>query len=254
VTNEEDPDSCATKDGKSCGRVGDCKVALGVAATDPSTCASGFIVDGVCCSTSSCGTCQACRADLKTSGDEVPGVCTATKAGLDPRDECSVDEVATCGHNGACDGDRACQLYAKGTSCGPNAAVCTGAGRCLLPTAAKCSEDLSAIVEATGNTITCAPYLCENALCRDSCKSRTDCFGDSLCTEEGKCVAYTATLTPTDPGCSASPQTSFDRNNLVSAAGALFVFSLAAQRRAQRRTCRRARKPGDCPRLRRAHR
>ena len=65
VTNTEDPDTCAFANGKSCSGIGECRSKLGEPAARPADCASGFLVDGVCCESSACGTCQTCDAAKK---------------------------------------------------------------------------------------------------------------------------------------------------------------------------------------------
>ncbi|MBK9260111.1 MAG: hypothetical protein IPM54_09775 [Polyangiaceae bacterium] len=75
-------------------------------------CASGFCVDGVCCDSACTGTCQACTAAKKGSGDD--GTCGTIALYGDPDNECAA---------GSCDGAGACKLY-NGNACG-------AAGECL---------------------------------------------------------------------------------------------------------------------------
>jgi hypothetical protein len=85
---------------------------LGQVCTAASDCASGNCVDGVCCSTSSCGTCLACNL----AG--VAGTCRPVTAGIvDPHGRCVAQPVATCGLDGTCNGNGACAAYANGTVC-----------------------------------------------------------------------------------------------------------------------------------------
>jgi hypothetical protein len=85
-----------TCEGESiCDASGKCLTALGRACGVPGDCASGNCVDGVCCSSAACGTCQSCA--LPGSA----GACTlVAKLDEDP-DTCSGDGMA-CNGLGAC--------------------------------------------------------------------------------------------------------------------------------------------------------
>ena len=88
----------------------------GSACTAGSQCISGLCVDGFCCNLPCNGRCQACDV----AGAE--GKCTPIKAGDDPDNECDLDPVASCGRDGACDGQGACRRYAAGVSASRGAA------------------------------------------------------------------------------------------------------------------------------------
>jgi hypothetical protein len=79
--------------------------------TAAAACASGFCVDGVCCTSACAGTCMTCAAAGSL------GTCTQAEVGTDPRDECPDETAATCGRDGVCDGAGACRKYAQGTIC-----------------------------------------------------------------------------------------------------------------------------------------
>jgi hypothetical protein len=57
VKNATD-DTCT--DGSTCDATGACRKVLGQGCSAATQCASGSCVDGVCCATGACGTCQAC--------------------------------------------------------------------------------------------------------------------------------------------------------------------------------------------------
>jgi len=236
VLNEPDPDSCRIEEGRSCSRTGECKAALGMPSTDGAECASGFVVDGVCCATASCGPCQACSNSLKESGDEVPGVCTATKAGLDPHEDCAADEVSSCRNNGFCDGNRKCQLYADGTECGPAGAVCSGAGRCIVPLEGSCDGDHT-VIAADGTKTDCLLYKCEGSTCKVACTSKLDCAGDADCLD-GKCINFSGSGDESGGGCAtvAAHARPFANGNV--AVGALIAMSIFARAFNARRTRR----------------
>ena len=184
VLNREDADTCAAADGKSCSDVGDCRAALGRPATDASACASGFVVDGVCCDTPSCGPCETCDV-AKKERNEFVGRCSAAKAGTDPHDDCADEGAPTCGKNGQCDGNRSCTLYARGVVCAAGR-YCSGAGQCTAE-GGSCDGD-HAVVAPDGTKSDCGSYKCEGSTCKTACMSKADCVGDADCTASHECV------------------------------------------------------------------
>ena len=180
VLNTEDPDTCAARDHKSCSNVGECKAALGMAAPTASACASGSLVDGVCCATESCGPCQTCDIAAAESGITL-GTCNFARAGTDPHDSCPNDGPLTCARDGMCDGRGACRNYKQGTACGSvtcidnraTGRVCNGLGVC---------DD-----SARGSS--CDAYACDMTLgCPSTCADNTQCAQLYKC-EAGTCVA-----------------------------------------------------------------
>jgi hypothetical protein len=182
VLNAEDPDTCASKDNKSCSSVGECKLALGVAAPTGDACASGNLVDGVCCATAKCGICETCDVAKKEIA-QFPGQCSAARVDTDPRDDCKDEGAASCGSNGSCDGRGRCQLHKSGTKCGESVCsgsratgqLCTGAGACAQ--------------NAAG--VDCAPFACRDGGCVDRCATDADCVATHRC-DAGKCVSKEA--------------------------------------------------------------
>ncbi len=82
------------------------KLALGVECQTSNQCGSGNCVDGVCCVSSSCGSCQQCNL----TGD---GACSAVAAGQpDPKKMCVDQGAASCGQTGLCGENGGCQVYA----------------------------------------------------------------------------------------------------------------------------------------------
>ncbi len=178
VTNEEDPDTCAARDNKSCNRFGDCKIALGFPATTAAQCASGFLVDGVCCQTVTCAPCLTCDVAKKERA-EFPGQCSAARATTDPHDDCSDVGATSCQGNGACDGSGRCQLYKAGTSCGLSTCNGNRAAGQLCSGAGACTND--------PNGVECAPFLCRDGSCLAVCRSDADCVSTHRCDRE-RCV------------------------------------------------------------------
>ena len=232
VINEEDLDTCAARDGKSCSRLGECRGALGVPAIRPGDCASGYVVDGVCCASATCGTCTACNVALKER-DEVPGICTATRDGTDPRNECSDEGAASCGTNGACDGNNRCAFYGAGTTCGvAGEKRCSGAGRCLEASGASCDGDHT-VIAPDGTRTDCGAFKCAGSACNSTCSSENDCAGTADCTPDHVCTAFGNNHDPTsDQGCRGA------RRDDASSAGQIALLAMAAALRARRRRAR----------------
>lgn len=179
VSNADDPDTCSSSDGKSCSALGDCKLALGKSASTAEACASGFLVDGVCCNSPCTGSCVACSAELKESGT-LSGVCDNARSGTDVRDHCLATDAAGCGLDGTCDGRGACRVYPGGAACGASSCidnratgkVCNGQGECT----------------DTAGGIACGFFSCvEGAGCKTFCATKEDCNSRSHC-EMGRCV------------------------------------------------------------------
>ncbi len=166
------PSSCVNG---SCGPKG-----IGQDCTAGTQCGSGFCVDGVCCDTACTGKCFFCASP------EARGKCQAVKANVvdqraargekDPAKICAVQDPATCGTDGRCDGKGGCQKYKDNTPCAQArcdgtantqtaAGVCTG-GSCRVPAARSC-----------------APFRgCSGNACRGSCSSDAQCSSGNVCT------------------------------------------------------------------------
>ncbi len=180
VQNQEDADSCPASNGQSCSATGACKVALGKPAASAVECASGFLVDGVCCDTACDGSCQACRDDLKASGQR-SGVCDHARDGLDPHDSCASDDATTCQRDGTCDGRGKCRLYAVGTGCGAASCVDNRATGRLCNGFGTCGE--------SADGVSCGLYACRPSVgCTSTCATNADCGARSHC-EASQCVA-----------------------------------------------------------------
>jgi hypothetical protein len=144
---------------------------LGQACAVGSSCASGFCVDGVCCGTSTCGTCQACNV----VGN---GTCANVASGAaDPHVRCTPNPP--CGNTGNCNGAGACAQASASTPCGTAscavstytpASHCTGSGTCAVPTPSSC-----------------LPYVCGAAACKAVCAGDGDCVPPFTCQASSTC-------------------------------------------------------------------
>jgi hypothetical protein len=146
---------------------------LGAACVKADECESNICTDGVCCNIACTGPCVSCRE----AGNV--GVCSPAAAGrTDPHGLCKVEPLETCGLTGLCNGQGGCARVAVGTICRPGS--CSGAT--FNPPSA-CDEDGSC---AAGTPTTCAPFLCDDAVCRGTCTNNDQCLTPAVCTN-GSC-------------------------------------------------------------------
>ena len=131
-------------------------------------CVNGHCVDGTCCSTGSCPTCQACNNSAGTCANVALNT-------TDPHARCPNN--GTCGNTGACNGSGACQQQPNTLGCG-TAVSCSGN---TYQPPSFCSG--SGTCSQTG-TMTCANHLVCNTggtACLSSCNSDNDCIGGYFC-------------------------------------------------------------------------
>jgi hypothetical protein len=139
-------------------------------------CATGNCVDGFCCGSPSCASCQACNI----AGKE--GACSPMAAGADdPNGTCVNQGPTTCGTNGKCNGAGACQKYADGTTC--SQATCQSTA--ILKLGGTCSSGA-----CNAGTQACAPFLCAAGACSNACNTDLDCASGTYCSGAGgNCLA-----------------------------------------------------------------
>jgi hypothetical protein len=138
------------------------------AACDRNTqCGTGFCVDGVCCADVCTGKCQACNNPGSA------GTCQPVADGRDPRRECLVQGVFTCGNAGGCDGKGGCKLHVAGSPCGFGScegstvygpSTCDGLGKCVR-----------------GPGMDCDPYVCNGMGCWTACATNDQCKSGRTC-------------------------------------------------------------------------
>jgi hypothetical protein len=178
-----DPDSeCGGA--ASCNGVNACALfASGVACAINAECASGFCVDGVCCSAACNAPCQACSAVKKGAGAD--GSCGSIVSGSDPDNECA------------------------------GAQVCNGLGACKLPNGQPCALGADCV------STFCVDGVCCNAACGGSCQACSlakkgagadgtcgniavgsdpdgECFGAIACNGVGACALFANGVACTD--------------------------------------------------------
>lgn len=201
-------------------------------------CPTGYCVDGVCCESRVCGTCETCAGTN-------PGICSAVFNAED-RDSCALADHVKCNSVGKCspaegascksssdcgsgacvDGiccdtacDRACESCSASEKasgkddgvCGPaklgtnpksrcgGDATCSATGVCSTQKGAFC-EDERYLRTETGSRQDCAPYKCSVA-CLKRCASVSDCLFPSVCSPAGVCEEPGASTD--DASCSA---------------------------------------------------
>jgi hypothetical protein len=141
-------------------------------------CLSSFCDDGVCCDRI-CDGCSSCKGSLTGSVD---GACAPVFAGTDPRFVCEADPgfPANCGADGRCDGNGQCRRFA------PTTTPCDGAARCVGNTiSGKLCNGLGGCGQAQAS---CAPNLCRDGYCSESCRDDRDCSDNAFCSSAGFCV------------------------------------------------------------------
>jgi len=181
------------------------KKRLGQPCTMTSDCLTGdFCVDGVCCGSSTCGTCQACNVVNKA------GTCSNVTSGdAEPHARCTPQ--LPCGNTGSCDGNGSCQQASAGVSCGTATCSgstfspvshCTGDGACATPTTSTCSPYVcganACLITCAGDGDCLAPYTCQGAAGAKSCALKKNGLA---CTTGGQCISGNCV----DTVCCGSP-------------------------------------------------
>ncbi len=184
----KDPTACGTKcdsdeqcvDSAHCDGSKECvgDLAVGAACDRSAMCASGFCVDGVCCQSACDGTCVACSAERKESGQD-DGICDAARKATDPHSTCADTPVSGCDQDGSCDGQGKCSLYAKGTPC--QGATCEG------DTATGFSSRQGYVCDGQGTCASdepstpCGDLACRQGQCLSACQADADCLDAKYC-------------------------------------------------------------------------
>ena len=140
-------------------------------------CASGFCVDGACCTSACEGPCVSCNLVHSV------GTCTPVAAGApDPHAICRSEPASTCGQTGACDGMGGCALSPQGLTCSAascsdglmtQVSVCDGKGTCT-----------------PGPKLSCEPFGCSpnGVTCSRGCRSDSICMGGAYCWGDEQCA------------------------------------------------------------------
>lgn len=158
-----------------------------------------------------------------------------------------------CNGKGTCavDAPVECGAYKCGateclTACDSDA-DCTDGNRCTeqkCGTGARCSDDLASVVDADGNSTSCAPFLCQGDACLKACSISTDCADGYLCNAESQQCEAASSPTPTDSsGCGCRMAGGSRRGGELPALLGLGLLVLARARRLTRWSGRAARSP-----------
>jgi hypothetical protein len=166
---------------------------VGASCTMPSTCQSGFCVDGKCCGSACAGICIGC-ANAKTNAQD--GICAPIRSGIDPDNEC---DVMPCVRGAQCDGTGACQgsnTCANGQCFGPDCKLndgqpCIDAGKCA---SGYCVDGVCCNTDCSGQCMECSLGACRNVSGTDACNGTDACcnqggFGccQGVCESTGGC-------------------------------------------------------------------
>jgi hypothetical protein len=150
------------------------KKRLGQLCSGDTDCLAGnFCVDGVCCATSSCPSCQSCRVMNKE------GTCNNVPAD-DPEPHNLCVPQPPCGLNGACDGLGACEVTSPLVSCGTTS--CTGS---MAKAVGHCDGTAGTCVQVSAS---CGAYQCGATACLTACTADGDCIAGDTC-QGGSCTS-----------------------------------------------------------------
>ena len=187
-------------------------------------CKTGFCTDGVCCDRRCDGTCEACTAAKKTSGED--GVCGAVPPGVGT---CILKLGEACKGGNECGTGFCAQGVCCDSTCDGQCLSCNlqgKVGRCSAINEGACGAacDGDHTLKQIGLAdVDCAPYKCSGPQCNQTCGSARDCVAPAVCSYDGHCVPPVAPAAGSDSvcGCRAvgAPAPS---------SGALFLVALAA--------------------------
>jgi hypothetical protein len=150
---------------------------LGTSCTSPAECGSGICVDGVCCDTACGATCEACdRQDRRGTCSPITGL---PRGG---RPTCGGQGTPCAGSCDGTDGSR-CAYPTSDQEC--------AAGKCVAGVATTRSVCNGAGVCLPGSDVSCAPFVCDGAICAGGCGVGRPCAAGSFC-EGGRCFPVKA--------------------------------------------------------------
>ena len=236
VTNADDPDTCTGA--VTCDAIGMCKSKDGQASSNPATCASGFVADGVCCNTACSGDCDVCTSALGAPAD---GTCAPAATGYPGNPACGnglacngastlcpascvsdLDCLATnfCAADGTCQPQKpqaaSCNVAANGDCKSPPCRACaTGfcADGVCCDTACDtlCQACAGALKQSGTAEGTCGPAKDHTNPHQDACPTSTSstCGADGMCDGKGGCRLYypAGTSCGPDASCQNGAQT-----------------------------------------------
>jgi hypothetical protein len=136
-------------------------------------CGTGHCANNVCCNTACADKCYACNLPGSV------GSCTAALDGTDPKQDCPVQGILTCGNAGGCNGRGACRLHVPGTPCSIGT-TCTGStlvGPGSCDGMGKCKP---------GPKSDCSPFVCNATVCWTACANNDQCKPPRTC-QVGTC-------------------------------------------------------------------
>jgi Dickkopf N-terminal cysteine-rich region len=155
--------------------------ANGLACTSGPQCISGNCIDGVCCGSTSCPTCQACNLNGM-------GTCSAVASGPEPHARCVA--APPCGNVGGTCTAGACTQTAATVVC--QVAACSTAG--VFSAASHCSGTGGACPAPVTTDCTATGKICSTTAGCGACTADTQCSATSFCDiPSGTCAAKKAT-------------------------------------------------------------
>jgi hypothetical protein len=151
----------------SCDATGACDRPLGATCSANSECASGYCVDGVCCSNACLGPCRSCNQP------NLNGTCQGYSSGSDPEFECTAG--TTCNGAGACGPSSPPGNKSNGTICGA---------------ASECSSGFCKDGVCCNSACTTACQTCSTGTCKSVTRMADppECGYPMTCNAGGKCT------------------------------------------------------------------
>ena len=172
--------------GQTCTRTEECQAGLSC-------------VDGVCCTTANCPTCQACNLSGNGQCANVHG------SDPDPHGGCPAENPLVCGLTGKCDGAGKCANVMARATCGAGCmpGTCNGTGMCTGQAPINCDDGDPCTADACGADGNCVHTpATDGTACDDgNACTQTDtchagkcvgadpvqCSGGAACTQAGTC-------------------------------------------------------------------
>ena len=190
---------------------------LGSACGADTACLSGHCVEGVCCNQACITSCYSCR---HSTTDDLDGLCAPVKAGIKHLADCAIMATNSCGTDGKCDGNGACEKWATGTVCGAvscpagtssqiSVPICDGNGHCVQNGSTACgfftcNSGAASCYTACSTSQQCtSTAYCDGAVCRENKTPSELCVADAECQSlhcGGRCC-------PTGVSCSCPQPT-----------------------------------------------
>jgi MYXO-CTERM domain-containing protein len=182
----------------------------------------------------------ACTAQ-KASGDQ----CQSPSCSLNTQHVFACDDAGKCNDTPKTCGDYVCDdtTQACKTSCQTKDDCALQSLQCVASSCqaanSACSQDNTSLVDMSGKSTSCAPFLCRGSACLSACTASTDCATGNVCdAASGKCSSLAALDAPASSdkgGCSCrvagGGESKHESRSALLGLGALVLASFGRRRR-----------------------